>query len=133
MLVKIITPSSTLLEQEASIVTLPGEEGVFGVMPRHALLMANLKAGVTTIKLGEKTLQYFVQGGIAEVNGEAVNIVTEFSLDLTNVTKAEIQNKLDTLNNLLQGQSEQQLSATKYKLQQYQAVLACFIPDPIFK
>ncbi len=44
ILVKIITPLSIALEKQAKMVTMSGEEGMFGVLPSHVPMIVSLKA-----------------------------------------------------------------------------------------
>jgi F-type H+-transporting ATPase subunit epsilon len=97
MLVRIITPSAVIFDKACKIVTMPGEEGVFGAMPGHVPLIASLQSGIIKVDTGEREESFFIHGGISQVNGEAVNIVTEFGLDISKVTKDEINSKLIAL------------------------------------
>ena len=92
--VKIITPSNIILDLAAFIVTLPGEEGVFGVLPNHAPLIASLKNGIINISIDSGNLRYFISKGIAEVTGTNINVITEFALDVTNLSQSEIDEKI---------------------------------------
>ena len=97
MQVRIITPSATVYNQEALIITMPGELGEFGVLPGHELLIASLQAGVAKITADNSIFRYFVYGGIAEVSGMYVNVLTEFAVDLSMVYKDDIEEKLVSL------------------------------------
>lgn len=91
---KIMSPSNVLLECDADIVTMPGENGELGVLPRHALLMVNLKSGIVKISANSRDYRIFVLGGIVQITGEKVNLVTEFAFNLSDLSKAEIVKKL---------------------------------------
>ncbi len=91
---RIITPTLTLCDQEASFVTMPGELGEFGVLPGHELLIANLQAGIVKITAANAVIRYFVYNGIAEVNGQYINLLTEFAADLDKVIRGDIEGKL---------------------------------------
>jgi F-type H+-transporting ATPase subunit epsilon len=97
ILVKIFTPSDTILECNALTTTMPGEEGVFGVLPEHSLLIANLQIGVMDILDKKNNLQYFIYGGVAQVSGNEVNVITEFAVNITNIQKTEVMQKITTL------------------------------------
>jgi len=49
LLVRIILPSKVALEMEATLVNIPGTEGVFGVLPGHAKLTSSIDVGVVTL------------------------------------------------------------------------------------
>jgi F-type H+-transporting ATPase subunit epsilon len=95
ILVRIITPSVTVLQCRAEIATIPGEYGEFGVLPKHSPIIANLHPGVMKVSLRNSNFDYFIYGGIAQVSGTAVNVVTEFAIELDKVKKSEI---LDQIN-----------------------------------
>lgn len=97
MQVRIITPAATLYNQEALIIVMPGELGEFGVLPGHELLIASLQAGIARITVDNSIFKYFVYGGIAEVSGTYVNLLTEFAIDLSMVTKNGVEEKLVSL------------------------------------
>ncbi|WP_316353819.1 ATP synthase F1 subunit epsilon [Candidatus Trichorickettsia mobilis] len=95
ILVNIVTPTSLLVSCQASMVIIPGEEGEFGVLPRHMLLISNLSAGIVKITKNGDILRYFVDGGIAQVTETAVNILTEFSVNLAVEQKNIIIEKIN--------------------------------------
>ena len=94
LLVKIFTPSDIILECNALSATMPGEKGVFGVLPNHSLLIANLQIGVMQILETKNNLQYFIYGGIAQVRGNEVNIITDFAIDIAKIQKTEVMEKI---------------------------------------
>jgi F-type H+-transporting ATPase subunit epsilon len=46
---EIVTPTGVIFDNEVKQVTLPGVEGEFGVLPKHAALVSLLEAGVIVI------------------------------------------------------------------------------------
>ena len=46
----VVTPEGSVFDGEAQMVVVPGAAGEIGVLPRHAPLVAMLKAGETRIK-----------------------------------------------------------------------------------
>ncbi|MGL4226928.1 MAG: F0F1 ATP synthase subunit epsilon [Rickettsia sp.] len=100
ILVKIITPLSIAFEKQAKMVTLPGEEGMLGVLPRHAPMIVSLKAGLVQVYIDDIHKSeniYLISGGITEVTGSYVNIATETAINATNLSEAEIATKLQEL------------------------------------
>src|SRR5687767_13399724 len=97
MLVQIITPLAVIYKKEAEIITMPGEEGVFGALTGHAPLIASLQPGIVKVVSDGRDFGYFVYGGISQVNNTDVNIVTEFGLDIASTEKNKIQQELETL------------------------------------
>jgi len=50
MKLEIVTPSGVIYNGDIKQVTLPGEQGEFGVLPEHASLVSLLDAGVINIE-----------------------------------------------------------------------------------
>ena len=103
ILVKIITPLSIAFEKQAKMVTMPGEEGMFGVLPGHAPMIVNLKAGLVQVYIDDMHKSentYLISGGVTEVTANYINIATETAINVTNLSEAEIATKL--LKNLYQ-------------------------------
>ena len=50
----LVTPEGPAFDGEANMVVVPGAAGEIGVLPRHAPLVAMLKAGETRVKIGDE-------------------------------------------------------------------------------
>jgi len=48
----VVTPDGAIFEGEANMIIVPGDAGEIGVLPRHAPLVAMLRAGETRIRVG---------------------------------------------------------------------------------
>ena len=76
--VQIITPERTLFSAEAAMVTIPGTEGEFGVLPGHAPFISTLRPGTITIDTADGKQQTIeVSGGFAEVTPEHCTVLAE--------------------------------------------------------
>jgi F-type H+-transporting ATPase subunit epsilon len=119
--IRIITPLDILLEQEVTLVTMPGEEGEFGVLPLHAPLIASLKPGLVKISNVDQNLKYFVWGGIARVTGGDVDIITEFAINVAStdkdITLEKISNLRDSLDHEDQIVRQEQLKEELLKFE----------------
>ena len=74
----IITPDSTLYAGEVNLVQLPGKDGSFEILNRHAPIIAVLKAGkIRIIDKGKQELFFPVKGGVVEVNNNKILILSE--------------------------------------------------------
>jgi F-type H+-transporting ATPase subunit epsilon len=97
LLVRIILPSRVALEMEATLVNIPGDEGVFGVLPGHAKLTASIDIGIITLFSREKEMKYFIHGGVAQVTGSELNIISEFVVNLEAEKSTSVRNKITDL------------------------------------
>ncbi len=78
MNLEIITPGKELFKGEASLVQLPGIDGLFEVLDHHAPLISALKAGKVKITNSENQPQFFeINGGIVEVLDNKVLVLAE--------------------------------------------------------
>ena len=50
----LVTPAGPAFDGEVNMVVVPGAAGEIGVLPRHAPLVAMLKAGETRVKTGDE-------------------------------------------------------------------------------
>jgi F-type H+-transporting ATPase subunit epsilon len=75
---ELVAPERLLASIEADMVVIPGAEGDFGVLPRHAPLMSLLRPGLIRVYQGDRVdRQVFVAGGFAEVNERGCIVLAE--------------------------------------------------------
>jgi F-type H+-transporting ATPase subunit epsilon len=60
-------------------VVFPAVDGLTGVLPRHAQMVAALGPGEMTYKRSGSDERYFVSGGFAEVHDDTMRVITEAS------------------------------------------------------
>jgi F-type H+-transporting ATPase subunit epsilon len=77
MHVEVVTAERELYNGEADEVIAPGSEGEMGILPRHAALLATLKAGELRIKQGGAEEPLFVSGGFIEVSNNQVTVLAD--------------------------------------------------------
>ena len=80
---ELVTPARVMVSAEVEMVTAPGSEGQFGVLARHAPVIANLQI----------TSSYMIDGGLADVTGDKVVILAQRAEDLNKVTAAELRER----------------------------------------
>ncbi|MDP6964040.1 MAG: F0F1 ATP synthase subunit epsilon [Planctomycetota bacterium] len=73
----IVSPEQSLLEAEVSNVQIPGADGMFGVLPRHAQLVSLTASGLLTAAAenGEQ-IEMLIHDGFAEVSADAVVVLS---------------------------------------------------------
>jgi F-type H+-transporting ATPase subunit epsilon len=78
MQLDIITPDKKLFSGEVKSVTLPGADGAFGVLKRHASMISSLKKGKIKVVDNAQHTQYFeITGGVAEVHKDKIIVLAE--------------------------------------------------------
>lgn len=96
---QLITPEKTFFSGDIREVSIPGEDGEFGVLEGHAPFISKLKPGVVTIHetSGEVT-KVAVQGGVAEAIPERCSVLAEVATSLTGIPKAQLEEELAKAN-----------------------------------
>ncbi|MDE3060441.1 MAG: ATP synthase F1 subunit epsilon [Pseudomonadota bacterium] len=95
MQLSIITPEATLFSAEADMVTIPGTEGEFGVLPGHAPLISSIRPGVITIDAQGKKRRIAVVDGFAEVTPERCTVLAETAMDAEGISAVQAQARID--------------------------------------
>jgi F-type H+-transporting ATPase subunit epsilon len=95
---ELVSPERVLLSEEVKMVTVPGEEGDFGVLARHAPLLSSIRPGVVSVTaLDGGVRKIFVAGGFADVGPELLSVLAEEAIDVTDLNKAELEGQLKGL------------------------------------
>ena len=77
MRLEILTPEKEIYLGEASLILLPGLDGLFAILDRHAPMIAALKKGKVKVET-PSGIQYFeINGGVLEVQHNKVLILAE--------------------------------------------------------
>jgi F-type H+-transporting ATPase subunit epsilon len=77
MKLEIITPNQEIYNGEASLLQLPGIDGLFEILNLHAPLIAALKKGKIKVE-NQDNIQYFeINGGVVEVLKNKVLVLAE--------------------------------------------------------
>ncbi|HRS53753.1 MAG TPA: ATP synthase F1 subunit epsilon [Bacteroidales bacterium] len=78
MTVEILSPDKNIWKGEAVLVQLPGVDGLFEILNKHAPLISVLRKGTIKIITPDKSTQYIqIKEGIVEVLNNNVIILTE--------------------------------------------------------
>jgi len=92
---ELVSPERLLLAKPVEMVVVPGTEGDFGVLPRHAPLIAAVRPGVIAIFEGGKVAErIFVAGGFAEVTAERCTVLAERAMPVADIDRASVERKL---------------------------------------
>lgn len=108
---EVVTPSGSIFNGQAVEVTLPGEEGEFGVLPHHAALTTMLKAGVVDIEKEDKSVESIVVNwGVVQVDEAKVVVLVDGAVAIRGETESEIAKALDEAKTLLSDVSDSNLA-----------------------
>lgn len=82
MFLEILTPEKKLYTGDIKLVKVPGTEGSFELMDKHAPIISTLTKGAINVVTKEDSLQIFnVSGGVLEMKDNRVIILVEKLVD----------------------------------------------------
>lgn len=90
----LVSPERQLASEDVDQVDVPGAEGMFGVLAKHAPMMTNLKPGVVRIRNGGDEKRIFVRGGFAEVTPAGLTILAEEAIPVKELDAAAITQRI---------------------------------------
>lgn len=73
----LVSPERLVLSADVDAVQVPGAEGDFGVLPKHAPFMAMLRVGTLSVENDGKTQHFELDGGFVDVTPEGVTVLAE--------------------------------------------------------
>ena len=90
--VDIVSAEAEIFSGEATMLVATGELGELGITPRHAPLITRLKPGPVDVVLasGERQ-QFYVSGGILEVQPQVVTVLTDTAIRAADLDEAAAQ------------------------------------------
>ncbi|OSM00033.1 putative ATP synthase F1 subunit epsilon [Magnetofaba australis IT-1] len=102
MELELITPEKVIYSEDVQIVTVPGSEGYFGVIPGHVPMITTLKSGVVRVGQDDDSVYIAVSKGFAEVRPDRVTLLidkatlgTEVDLDEAEIALSEAEKRMN--------------------------------------
>jgi F-type H+-transporting ATPase subunit epsilon len=90
--VDIVSAEAEIFSGEAQLVVATGEMGELGIAPRHAPLITRLKPGhVDVVLVGGERQQFWVSGGILEVQPQVVTVLADTAARAADLDEAAAQ------------------------------------------
>jgi len=84
MKLEIVTPNGVIFDDEVKQVTLPGSEGEFGVLPKHATLVSLLDTGVIVIEKADGSeVAVAINSGYVKVDEEKTTCIVDGAVALS--------------------------------------------------
>jgi F-type H+-transporting ATPase subunit epsilon len=78
--VRVVSPSEVVYEGDASAVVAPAWDGMVGILPGHASMLALLGAGELTVDLpGGGSERFHVAAGVMKVENDQLTALTEYA------------------------------------------------------
>jgi F-type H+-transporting ATPase subunit epsilon len=87
--VDIVSAEKEIFSGLAEMVFAPAELGEVGISPRHAPLISKLNPGEVRVKVSDKeTQEFFVSGGLLEVQPHLVTILADTAIRAKDIDEA---------------------------------------------
>jgi F-type H+-transporting ATPase subunit epsilon len=84
----LVAPDKLLFSGEVDQVDVPGMDGDFGVLADHAPLVALLRPGMLTVKVGADAQRIVIFGGFAEVSPQGLTVLADYATSLEDLDLA---------------------------------------------
>lgn len=95
---ELVSPERKLISGTAKMVTIPGEEGDFGVLPGHSALVATIRPGVVEILMADGASQrIFIAGGFADVSPTNCTVLAEEAVNVNDFNAADFEQTIRNL------------------------------------
>ncbi|MGE0738145.1 ATP synthase F1 subunit epsilon [Sulfurimonas sp.] len=100
---EILTPNGVIYNGEALSVTLPGEEGEFGVLAEHSSLTTLLEAGVIDIEKEDKSVEsILINWGVVQVDEKKVIVLVEGAVAIRGDSESAVAKALSDAKELIE-------------------------------
>ncbi len=83
------TPDKTFFNGAADSVVCPGPEGYFGILARHAQMVAAVGIGILKIESEGAIRLFVVDGGVVEVSPKETAVMADLVIPATDPADAE--------------------------------------------
>jgi F-type H+-transporting ATPase subunit epsilon len=126
---ELVSPERILFSGDVVSVIVPSTEGEMTVLAGHAPLVATLKAGIVFVQTsGNNGKEFFVNGGLVEVNHTATTILAEQGRFLEDVDNAVLDQEILTAETKYAGshddEEKKRLHDTLVQLREFKHVFA---------
>ena len=127
---ELVSPERLLVSEQVDMVVVPGAEGDFGVLPRHAPLISTLRPGVIRVFEGREVKErIFVAGGFAEVTPERCTVLAEEAMPVSDIDAGKLDQELKDLGeDLADAKSDEEKAAIAKRIAVRQAMRAAAAP-----
>jgi F-type H+-transporting ATPase subunit epsilon len=88
---EIVTPDGKAYSDDVEMVTLTGVQGEMGILPQHIRLMTKMVPGELVVRKGGRDLFVAVGGGLVEVTGTRVSILTDMAVAADKIDEAKAE------------------------------------------
>ena len=121
----LVSPEREVFHGEVDQVVVPGVEGEFGVLARHAPVMSVIKPGALRIFDDGQVRKIYVEGGFADVTPEGLTVLAEEAIDLAGIDPAKLEQDLkDAIEDVRDANGDAQRAAAQRLVKRYEIIKA---------
>lgn len=92
---ELVSPERLLMSADVQQVTVPGTEGDFTVLVRHAPVLSTVRPGVlSVVNDGGSEDKIYVRGGFAEVNPDGLTVLAEEAVHMSDLDAAALAQQI---------------------------------------
>jgi F-type H+-transporting ATPase subunit epsilon len=92
---ELVSPERVLVSADVAEVLVPGSEGDFTVLPRHAPVIAMLRPGILRVPgMDGELAEVYVRGGLADVGPDSLTVLAEQAVPLKQVDRAFLDGQI---------------------------------------
>ena len=107
---ELVSPEKLLFSKPVAMVTVPGGEGEYGILPGHTPMITSISAGVIRIYADNDatvTDQIFVAGGFAEVTPERFTVLADEAIPVSQLNLPALEKQAIELADKIAAASEE--------------------------
>mgnify|MGYP001194451283 CR=1 FL=1 len=98
---EIVTSERTIYNGEVDMVTVPGGDGVMGVLPKHAPVLSTLKPGELRVRVGNDVQEFAIGGGFVDIHDDRVIILADSAERADEIDEARAEAAMNRAADLL--------------------------------
>lgn len=103
---ELVSPERVLMSESAEQVVVPGAEGDFAILPRHAPVISTLRPGILNVDLPSGRRRIFVKGGFAQMDSDTLTVLVEQAFDPDQADAATLSAAISTAETELSSASD---------------------------
>ena len=93
--IRVIAPDRTVFDTQVEEVILPSSTGLLGILNNHAPLLSAIDIGVMRVKIDNKWVAVYLNGGFAEVENNELILLVNSAEKGSNIDEKTAQQDLE--------------------------------------
>ena len=127
-LFELVSPEKLVMSKNVSMVVVPGTEGFFGVLPRHASMLSTLVPGVINVyEDNNVTESLFVVNGFAEVTEERCTVLAEEVIPVDDIDTDKYEKQIESLRDEASRSEGDSAEKIRKNIEEREQILAAMI------